>query len=241
MKIELRGVTKTYGKTRALDGVSLSIPPGQIVAVLGSNGSGKTTLLRCLAGLATPRRGSILFDDSEFSRDDLSVRQQIMFMADFPFAFWEMSPLQHVGMCLKVYGAHREDAIKQTAVLFRELSLTALADSPLASLSRGQAYKAALCGLLVTDPEVWLLDEPFASGMDPQGIAVFKQRAREAAARGRTIIYTTQIIDVVERFSDRICVLEEGEVRGFGTFEELRLRADSEPALKGIFDALKEA
>lgn len=240
MKIELNGVTKFYGKTRALDGVSLSTEGGQIIAVLGANGSGKTTLLRALIGLVTPQKGSMLFDDHEFSRDDLELRRRMFFMADFPYVFWEMSPLQHIGMCLKVYGAQHDGAAGRVIEFFRELELTTLADVPMSALSRGQAYKAALCGLLAVDPELWLLDEPFASGMDPQGITFFKKRAREAAQRGRTIIYTTQIIEIVERFSDRICVLHEGELKGWGTFEELRARSDAEPTLHRIFSSLRD-
>src|SRR5438105_6081354 len=141
MKIELSGVTKTYGKKRALDAVSFSAEPGQIIAVLGANGSGKTTLLRCLAGLVMPRRGSILYNDKEFSRDDMDLRRRIFFMADFPYLFWEMSPVQHVGTCLKLYDTQRQDAPAFVSELFRELSLTALIDSPLGALSRGQIYK----------------------------------------------------------------------------------------------------
>lgn len=240
MKIELSGVTKRFGSTRALDHISLSIDPGKIVAILGANGSGKTTLLRCLSGIVSPHSGSILYDGKEFKRDDVDLRRRIFFMPDFPFLFWEMTPLEHVGMCLKVYRIDRPNLPDLTSDLFRELDILPLADSPLPNLSRGQIYKAALSGLLAVDAELWLIDEPFASGMDPQGIAAFKRRARDAAARGSTIIYTTQIVEIVERFSDLVCVLDHGEVKGFGTFADVRARADSEPALSGIFSSLRE-
>ena len=98
------------------------------------------------------------------------------------------------------------------------------------------------CGARYTvDPELWLLDEPFASGMDPQGIGVFREAAREAAGRGRTILYTTQIVDVVQRFSDRVCVLHEGEVRGYGNFNEIQEASLKDPALQKIFASLSDA
>jgi ABC-type multidrug transport system ATPase subunit len=90
MKIELRGITKSYGKTRALDHISLELTPGQIVALLGVNGSGKTTLLRTLYGLVAPDKGALLYDDEEFSRDNIALRREMFFLPDFPFVFPEM-------------------------------------------------------------------------------------------------------------------------------------------------------
>jgi ABC-type multidrug transport system ATPase subunit len=109
------------------------------------------------------------------------------------------------------------------------------------SLSRGQAYQAGLVALLAVDREIWLLDEPFASGMDPHGIDAFKRHARSAAARGRTIIYSTQLLDVAERFSDRVCVIHKGGIRAFDTLDRLRERAsDKDNVLEEMFRQLRE-
>jgi ABC-type multidrug transport system ATPase subunit len=100
------------------------------------------------------------------------------------------------------------------------------AGMPLGSMSRGQLYKAGLAGLLVVDPELWILDEPLASGMDPMGIAFFKREAKAAAQRGRTVVYTTQILEIAEKFSDRICVLDHGGLRLNGRAGEMWGRED---------------
>ena len=116
-----------------------------------------------------------------------------------------------------------------------------MANAPFATLSRGQRYKAVLATLLAIDPEVWLLDEPFASGMDPHGITAFNRHAREATARGRTIIYSTQILDAAERFSDRLCVIHRGKVRAFSATLELRKgHLGDASALDEIFKQLRE-
>src|SRR5215213_131619 len=241
MKIELRNVSKFYGRTRALDRVSLEINSGEVVALLGANGSGKTTLLRCLYGLGAADKGFLLFDDHEFSRDDIPLRRRMSFIPDFPFLFWEMTPLQHIGMTLKLYDVTRA-RIEQTVIdLLKEFDLLPLAERPLFSLSRGQAYKVALCALLAVDAELWLFDEPLASGMDPHGITALKAHALEAAKRGRTIIYSTQILDVAERFSDRVCILDEGEVKGFGAVAELEKMKEGARGLEQIFSALRES
>jgi len=221
MHIELLGVTKSYGRTRALDKISATFKPGEIVAVIGGNGAGKSTLLRCLAGLAAPDEGSVFADDEKLTRDCLGVRRRIMFLPDFPQLFPFLSPLDNIGQQLLIHEADRPEVEHRVAALLLELDLLPLADVPTATLSRGQSYKTALAALLAVDPEVWLFDEPMASGMDPQGLALFRREARAAVQRGRTIVYSTQMIEVAERFSDRVMVLSEGQLRAFAPVVDL--------------------
>lgn len=239
MKIELRSVSKAYGRNQALDRASLEIFPGQIVALLGANGAGKTTMLRCLAGIAAPDSGSIHYDEETFHRDHLPLRRRISFLPDFPVVFYEMTVLRHIGMVLRLYETERNGLEGRVLELLREFDLLTVAENPLNSLSRGQIYKAALVALIAVNPELWLLDEPFASGMDPHGINAFKTRARAAAREGRTIIYSTQILEVVEKFSDKACILQNGEVRAFESVEVLE-RTGPQGGLEEIFRHLRE-
>ena len=188
MRIELRGVLKDYDGTRALDHVKLEFAPGQIVALLGPNGAGKSTLLRLLAGVIAPSKGEIYFDDEPFRRDRLDQRRRFHFLPDFPFLFPEQTVLRNLSIPLRLYEADGAGAEERVLALLREFDLLPLAQTPVAALSRGQAYKTGLCALLAVDPEVWLLDEPFASGMDSHAINAFKAHARTAAARGRTVL-----------------------------------------------------
>ncbi len=224
MNVELSGVEKIYGRTRALDRVTLSLPPGQIVAILGSNGAGKTTLLRCLAGLIRPDRGEVTYDGERFSTENLTLRRRLFFLPDFPPHFSSETVLRSLGLILRIYESDDDAAPERVVHWLKAFDLLHLAEAPVESLSRGQAYKVALIPLLVIDPELWLLDEPLASGMDPHGLSLFKTEARAAAARGRTILYTTQVLEAAERFSDRVCILHEGEVRIFDTLQNLRDR-----------------
>jgi ABC-type multidrug transport system ATPase subunit len=239
MKIELRAVSKSYGKSRALDRASLEIGAGQIVAILGANGAGKTTLLRCLAGIAAPDAGTIVYNDEPFQRDNLELRRQLFFLPDFPVVFYEMSILRHVGMVLRVYERQEEGIEARVLQLLKDFDLFTVAENPLNTLSRGQVYKAALVALIAVNPEVWLLDEPFASGMDPHGINTLKRYAREAVAQGRTIIYSTQILEIVEKFSHKVCILHQGEVRAFDSVTLLE-NAGQGGGLEDIFRQLRE-
>jgi ABC-2 type transport system ATP-binding protein len=238
MKIELRAVSKSYGKVRALDRASLEIGPGVTVAILGANGAGKTTLMRCLAGIASPDGGSIQYNDTPFERDNLELRRKLFFLPDFPVVFFEMSVLRHIGMVLRVYEADKPGVEERVLQLLKDFDLFTVAENPLNSLSRGQIYKAALVALIAVNPEVWLLDEPFASGMDPHGINMFKRHARAATAQGRSIIYSTQILEVVEKFSDKVCILQNGEVRAYDSVS--LLESSGQNRLAEVFEQLSE-
>jgi ABC-type multidrug transport system ATPase subunit len=242
MKIELRGVLKSYRSLRALDFVSLQIDPGQIVSLLGPNGAGKTTLIRCLAGIAAPDKGAIYFDDQEFNRERIDLRRRLYLLPDFPLLFWDQSILRNITIVLRLFDADGPGAETRVLQLLQEFDLLPLALRPVRSLSRGQAYKAGLVALIAADREVWLLDEPFASGMDPHGIDAFKRHCRAAADRGRTIIYSTQLLDVAERFSHRACIIHQGAIRAFDTLDHLRGQTqDKDHVLEELFRQLRES
>lgn len=241
MKIALNSVLKSYRSVRALDHVSLEIEPGQIISLLGPNGAGKTTFLRCLTGIAAPDKGGVYFDDQEFRRSDLGLRRRIYFLPDFPFQFWEQSVLRNIAIVLRTFESDGPGAEERVLGLLNDFDMLPLALRPVNSLSRGQAYKAGLIAMLAANRELWLLDEPFASGMDPQGIDAFKQHARAAASQGRTVIYSTQLLDVAERFSDRVCIINKGEIHAFDTLEKLRAQAqDKDNVLSEMFRRLRE-
>lgn len=242
MHVELRAITKEYGRTRALDRVSCTLTPGQIVAVVGANGAGKTTLLRTLAGIVRPSEGEVLYDGMVFHRGRLDLRRRLHFVPDFPPLFYELNPLQHLGLTLRVYEMQQAGMEHAIFELLRDFDLLPLARSPLGSLSRGQLYKFALVQLMAVAPELWLLDEPFASGMDPHGIDTFRQRARKAAARGCTVIFSTQLLDQAERFADRVCILHHGKLLACETVSALRTKfGGDEGALERLFRTLREA
>lgn len=242
MHIECREIHKRFGRLSVLDRVTFTIEPGQIVALLGLNGAGKTTLLRILAGIVRPTHGAVYYDHALFERKRIDLRQRLMFLPDYPAAFPEMTPLQHAGMVWRLYGRTPDRMAETVAELFQEFDVLPFCDTPLQLLSRGQAYKATLCAAIALNPEIWLLDEPFASGMDPLGVMAFKRHARQAAAAGRIVFYSTQLLDVAERFCDRVCVLHKGRVEAFDTLPGICSRVGrSDDALTALFQQLREA
>jgi ABC-2 type transport system ATP-binding protein len=225
----------------ALDKGAFPLSGGPRVAVLGLNGAGKTSLMRCLSGIVGLDEGSLLFDGQPFRRDDLPLRRRIFFLPDFPLLFWERSVVHNLSVILRLYEKDDAAAPERAMAVLQELDLLPLAHSPVATLSRGQIHKTALAALLLVDPDLWLLDEPLSSGMDPLALSFFKREARAAVARGRTVVYSTQLLDVAEQFADRVAVLHEGRLRAWTGLEDLRKDAqDSGSPLECLFRKLRE-
>jgi len=215
MRVRAEKLTKKFGWVTALDNVSLEIEPGQIVAVLGANGAGKSTLLNALAGAILLDRGEVFFDGELYTPGRTDLRRRFAFIPDIPPVPGYWTPLRFIGTTLKLYGVAGPEKDGRVKELLGQLDLLEVAGWKFRQLSRGQIYKAVLTAFLAADPELWMVDEPFASGMDPRGLNCFKQYARGAAARGRTIIFTTQIIEVTEQLAHRICILNKGRIEMF--------------------------
>lgn len=224
MHLSVRAVSKRFVDTIALEAVSLEIEPGQVVAVLGDNGAGKTTLLRCMSGLATPDSGAVAFDNVPFSRQNLDLRRRIGVLPDAPIFFPENTVLEHIELVLDLYKTADELIGQRVALLLEAFGMAALAPARIDSLSRGQAYKAAIAALLAAQPEILLVDEPFASGMDPTGFEAFGRACRAHVDGGGTLIYTTQIVEVIQGFADRCCILHRGRVQAFDTLAGIGAR-----------------
>src|SRR5688572_3887309 len=132
MMVELQSVSKSYGRVRALDQVSLRIEPGQIVSLLGPNGAGKTTLIRCLAGIAAPDRGQLHFDGQEFRRDRMDLRKRMHLLPDVPFHLWEKSVIRNIAIVLRLFEADRDGVEERVLELLRDFDLLPLALRPVA-------------------------------------------------------------------------------------------------------------
>ena len=240
MRLQLNGLSKSFGRHCALHDVQLDLSPGQIVAIVGLNGAGKSTLLHCLAGIVAPNRGAIRYDGEIFRSDRLDLRQRFGFLPDFPAFFPNHTALQHIAMTLRLYDKDGPGAEDRVLELLRDFAILPLADKPMSQLSRGQAYKAGLVALLATAPELLMFDEPFASGMDPLGLRRFRQHIRTAADAGSTILYSTQILEMAEKFSDQVCILDRGSLIALDSSAEIRSRGSEGGNLEELFAQLAE-
>ena len=212
MEVLVEGLVKAYGRKPVLDGLDLRLEGG-LVCLIGLNGAGKTTLLGCLAGCLVPREGRIRFDGARFSMDDLALRRRIAWLPDQPFTYAEHKVIEHISMVVRAYQVEVDAALEKRLLgWLEEFGMMDLAEERMGQLSRGQHYKAGLIAHMAVAPELWLLDEPFASGMDPRGLAAFRREARARVEAGATVLYSTQILEIAVSFCDRMLVLDGGRL-----------------------------
>ena len=233
--ITLDGVRKSYGARPVLEGVSLSLLPGRITALVGPNGSGKTTLIKLILGLARPDAGRLLLDGVPFDSDGL-YRARIGYAPQSP----RLPEHLAVGEVFAMLRALRPGAAVDEAML-DSFGLRAEWGTPVGKLSGGWRQKLAnACAFLFT-PDVLILDEPTA-GLDPVASGLLKAALRQARADGRTILISSHILVELEEFADDVAFLCDGHLRFAGPVEALLRETGTrrlEPAVAALLRGLK--
>ena len=229
MQIELQDVSKTFGKVKALADFNLSIPPSSVIALLGENGAGKSTLLRILSGMSVPDQGIVRYDGQIYDRENIALRKRLHFTPDMPLLLPDLSVSRNLAIFAESYGkptTGREDYITHW---LNETGVASLINRTAGLLSRGQSWKVGLASVALIAPDLWLADEPFASGMDEIGLASFRSLATHLAEQGGTVIYTTQMVPLAAEFSDQICVIRDGRMILHTQSEKLRSFLQNNP------------
>lgn len=239
MRSQLANLSKSYFRKQVLKHLHAEFEPGQIVAILGENGAGKTTLLQIMAGLLVPTTGAVYYDEILFQRRRIDLRRRLHFLPDFPAFFAGGTVLSHLAMMMKLYETDSAETRLCVTDLLEKFDLLSLIHADPLRLSRGQAYKVALAGLIAVQPELWLLDEPFASGMDPRGLRIFREEAAAAAASGATILFSSQILAAAEQLATHVLVLHESEAKIFA-LDQLKQERAANADLEVIFSSLTE-
>ena len=243
--IRATGLKKHFGKTRALDGVSLEIPAGEVLCVIGPNGAGKSTLLLVLGGVIYPNEGHVKVFGLDRWADNFTIRQHTTFLPVDPVVGQAPSPYEYLRFLGQIYGLPKALFHQRLEALVTAMRYEPHLTKPWADLSTGLVKKAGLIGSFLPDAAIRFLDEPFAGGIDPLGMEVLFQWMDEARRREETIIFSTQVLDQAESAADRIALLDGGAIRQLGSPEELIRLAQLDPseprALSRAFMALTES
>lgn len=236
----LRGVSMRFGDTLALEALDLVVRRGEVFGLLGPNGAGKTTAIRILCGLLEPTTGRAHIGGWDVARDPLAARRRLGFVPDGAPLYQNLSPRQHLHLVGRLHGLREAFLHEETQRLLEAFGLSSRMDDPVGSFSHGMRQKTALACALLPRPELLVLDEPL-SGLDAETTGVVKEVLRGWAERGGGVLYTSHLLDVVERVCDRMAVLHEGRLVACGTLDELRRQAGREDSLEAVFRALTSA
>ena len=219
--IDVQNLTKYYNDFCAVDNISLTIKPGEILGLLGPNGAGKTTTLRMLTGYFKPSSGSITVNDLKMPKDTLKIKSMIGYLPESAPLYHNMLVYDYLTYVAKIKGIL--DPVKREA-RFRELvklcGLSTIMGKPISNLSKGLKQRVGIAHAMMTDPQILVLDEP-TSGLDPNQIAEIRDIIR-SIGKEKTIIFSTHILSEAEATCDRIAIINKGKVVANDTTTHLK-------------------
>jgi ABC-type multidrug transport system ATPase subunit len=240
--INVVDVSHHYGLKPVLSHINLHVPAGQLVALMGPNGVGKSTLLGVIAGLIAPARGHVEVNGQRrraSEQIELQIRKQLAFLPDHPWLPDFMTArewLLAVGQLYDIEADRLMDHINRLLDLFQ---LAEKGEAPIRTCSNGQKKKIALCGALITEAPVLVLDEPFTGGLDPSAILALRRVLKHLADRTDvTVVMASQIPEMVEHLADRIAILSGTHVIAYDTMDGLRAKTGCPGSLPEVFEKL---
>jgi len=217
--IQVENLTKLYGDFVAVNELSFSVQPGEVLGLVGPNGAGKTTTLRCLAGIIPPTRGVVRAGGHDLALDPIAAKQQLAFFTDEPRLFDYLTVWQHLNFVARIYQVANWELI--ATPLLEELEIADKRDQLPGELSRGMKQKLAIaCGLLHS-PRVIYFDEPL-TGLDPLGIRRMKDSILQRARDGAAIIISSHLLHLLEEVCSHFLILKGGQKVIYGTLTEIR-------------------
>lgn len=219
--IEIKNVTKKYGEFCAVNNLSLSVKPGEILGFLGVNGAGKTTTIRMLAGILQPTAGQLSICGYDLQNDARQAKALSGYIPDRPYIYSKLSGREFLYFVADLYAIEHEVAEERMQALLKEFRLSSWQDELVESYSYGMKQRLATCAGLLHKPKVLIVDEPMV-GLDPHGARLLKASLRRYASEGMAIILSTHSLNVAEEVSDRLAIINKGALVTMGTLAEIR-------------------
>ncbi len=234
--LEAINLHKSYGKVEALRGLTFRVTRGEIYGLLGPNGAGKTTTLKIFAGLLRPDEGSARIYGVDVQASRLQALRHIGYVPENPVGFPNLTVKEFLTYIAELRGVPRAVAEERISYYVEIFNLEDKLDSLYKTLSRGMAQKVLVTAALLPRPEVLIMDEPMA-GMDPEAQHAFKEEVRRLVSQGVTVLISSHLLDMVERFCTRVGIISHGVMVAEGGVEELREKAASgaDASLEEVF------
>jgi ABC-2 type transport system ATP-binding protein len=234
--LEARNLVKRYFGVTVVDDVSFVVNPGEVVGYLGPNGSGKTTTGRMLTGLVEPSSGLVLFDGQPVSSDPLSFRRRLGYVPEEPMLYPFLSAREQLRLLGRLRELPPSTLERRMDALIELIGLADAAEQPISAYSKGMKQKVLIIAALLHDPDLLIFDEP-DSGLDVTTLLVLRHLVHTLAARGKAILYSSHVLEVVEKLCTRVIVLHHGRIVAQDTIEHLRTLMSHE-SLEEVFAEL---
>ena len=213
--IKTDGLTKVYDGIKAVDSVTLSIGKGEVFGFIGPNGAGKTTMIGMMVGMIEPTGGKCLINDIDVARDPLAVKRVTGYLPDGVGFYGNITGRQNLKYFSRFYSMSDAAANQRIGELLTYVGLDKV-EKPVASYSRGMKQRLGLAQALLNDPEVIFMDEP-TNGLDPQGVMQFRNVIKDLSAAGKTVFFSSHILDEVKHVCNTIGIISKGQLMAYGT------------------------
>lgn len=234
--LEIKNLSKTYkGATvKAIDDVTLTIEEGDIYGFVGPNGSGKSTTIKCITGIHNYESGEILLNGENIKKNPIKTKAQIAYIPDNPDIYEHLTGIQYIDFVANIFnvGDKKNELIHKYAVLFNiEKDLA----NPIRNYSHGMKQKIAIIAALVHSPKLLILDEPFV-GLDPKATHDLKEIMKELCEDGTMIFFSSHVLEVVEKFCNKIAIIKNGKIVASGLTDEVKGDESLEDKFMELFE-----
>ena len=220
--IEIKNVSKTYnGTKKALNNVSFDVKDGEIFAFIGHNGAGKTTMIKSLVGILDFDSGDILINNKSIKENPIGCKKEMAYVADNPDLYENMTAIDFINFICDMYEISEEKRKENTLKYAKMFEIEDKLKADISSFSHGMKQKIALIAALSHNPKVLIMDEPFV-GLDPKAVFDIKNIMKEMTKEGKTIFFSTHILDVAEKLCDRVAIIKNGNIVKVGSMNEIK-------------------
>ena len=234
--LEVRGLTKRFRELPAVDNVSFTAPPGEVTGYLGPNGSGKTTTVKMITGLLAPSQGEILYGGESVFRNLVEYKRIVGYVPEEPFLYSYLTGAEYLEMVGELRGIHPHRLREKIDEFLKLFGLWGDRYTPISSYSKGMRQKILISAALLHNPQVVVLDEPF-SGLDVASTIVMKRLIPSLAEAGKIVLYSSHVLEVVEKVCSKVVILHRGKVVANDSVSRLSSLMEL-PSLEEIFTEL---
>lgn len=233
--LEIKGLTKKYKNAdkNAIEDINLTIENGDIYGFIGPNGAGKSTTIKCLVGIHSFEKGSIMLDGLSIKDNPIEFKHQISYVPDNPDLYEFLTGMEYINFVSNVYD---EDVSKEDIInLAKKFNLENNLLEPIRTYSHGMKQKIALIGALIHKPKLIVLDEPFV-GLDPKAAFDLKQIIKELCQNGMMVFFSSHVLEVVEKFCNKIAIIKNGQIVSSGLTDDVKGDSSLEEAFLELYD-----
>ncbi|MBO0959828.1 ABC transporter ATP-binding protein [Neobacillus sp. MM2021_6] len=234
--LSIKDLEKHYGVKNVLKGINLTVYRGQIIGYIGPNGAGKSTTIKILLGLEGDYYGKVEIFGEQVTEGNIDYKRKIGYVPEMAELYDNLTAYEYLTFVGELYGMDLQAVNEKAQKLMKVFGLEEVYHSRIASYSKGMRQKVLIISSLLHNPDLLFLDEPL-SGLDANSVMVFKEILAILAAQGKTIFYSSHIMDVVEKISNRIILINDGKIVADGSFNELK-EQNKEGTLEQIFNQL---